>query len=61
VLVIISQVQIQNNEKWKKQMPAAQKNNFIIELLINTLMLSVVCPFVICLLVIVVSNSTPTS
>ena len=33
----------------------------IIELLINTLMLSVVCPFVIFLLVIVVSNSTPTS
>jgi hypothetical protein len=33
----------------------------IIELLINTLMLSVVCPIVIFLLVIVVSNSTPTS
>jgi hypothetical protein len=26
-LVIISQVQIQNNEKWKKQMPTAQKDN----------------------------------
>jgi hypothetical protein len=33
----------------------------IIELLINTLMLSVGFPFVIFLLVIVVSNSTPTS
>jgi hypothetical protein len=24
---VLSVVQIQNNEKWKKQMPAAQKNN----------------------------------
>ena len=52
-LVIISQVQIQNNEKWKKkQMTAAQKKNlkvihgffFYFEMLVNTLILIFTVP-----------------